>query len=356
MSATLLLGMVVLLGQAPTITTVAGTGQAGFNGEGGPASKAELNGPFDVAYDIEGNLFFSDTGNHRIRRIDARTGVITTIAGNGKKGYSGDGGPAIEASLNEPYGLAIDRRGNIFFADRLNRRVRRIDAQTGIILNIAGNGTAISSGDGGPSFEAGLVEPNDVALDGRGRLYIADVGGNRLREVELPAGVIVTYAGTGQPRHDGDGGLHDNASLFGPRAVEVGVDGTIYILERQGNRLRAVDPVNGVITTIAGTGAKGYSGDGGPALKATFDGPKELDVDRDGNILIVDTENHAIRRIDGHTGNITTVAGNGERGGQGDDGSPTKAQLDRPHGVAIDPRGGFVIGDTGNNRLRRVGP
>lgn len=340
-----------------TITTAVGTGEAGDGGDGGAASRARLNMPFDVAFDSSGNLYFSDTFNHKIRRVDARTGRITTVAGAGGGGYSGDGGPAIQARLNEPYGVVLDARGNLFFADRLNRRVRRVEGKTGMISTVAGDGSKSYSGDGGPAGRAGLVEPNGVALDHDGRrLFIADVAGHRIRVVDLETGRIATFAGTGRARHEGDGGPASSSSIFGARAVDVGPDGTVFILEREGNCLRAVDPVTGVITTRAGKRAKGYSGDGGPSLSATFNGPKELAVDRDGNILIVDTENHAIRRIDARSGVVSTVAGNGKRGGEGDGGPASTAQLDRPHGVAVGPDGAIYIGDTGNHRIRKVAP
>jgi len=276
------------------ITTAVGTGEKGFAGDGGSAAAALLNGPFDVAFDPAGDLYFSDTFNHRIRRIDAKSSFITTVAGNGEAGYSGDGGPAVRASLNEPYDIAIDRAGNIFVADRLNRRVRRIDAAQGTITTLAGTGDAAYSGDGGPAARAGLAEPNGLALDVEERhLYIADVADHRVRVVDLSAGTIATFAGTGQPEHGGDDGRAREARIFGARAVKLGSDGTVYILERQGSSLRAVDPSTGIITTIAGTTGRGYSGDGGPALAAVFDAPKEMAIDADGNILIVDTENHA---------------------------------------------------------------
>jgi streptogramin lyase len=341
---------------SPVITTVAGTGQPGYSGDGARAVEARLNMPFDVAFDAKGNLYLADTFNHCVRRIDAASGVISTVAGNGTKGFSGDGGPATQAQLNEPYGLAIDRSGNLYVVDRLNRRVRRVDASSGVITTVAGDGSTKYSGDGGPATQAGLAEPNSVALDSASRLFIADVVDHRVRVVDLATGQIATFAGTGKRAHDGDGGPAREAAIFGARAVDVGPDGTVFILEREGNTLRAVDPKTGIITTRAGTGAKGYTGDGGPASAATFNGPKELAVDRAGNIFVVDTENHAIRRIDAQTGQVSTAAGCGQRGGDGDGGPASAARLDRPHGVAIGADGAIMIGDTGNHRVRRVKP
>jgi DNA-binding beta-propeller fold protein YncE len=336
------------------ITTAVGTGEKGFAGDGGPAQAALLNGPFDVAFDSAGNLFFSDTFNHRIRRVDARTGIITTVAGNGEAGHAGDGGPATQASLNEPYGIAIDRSGNLFVADRLNRRVRRIDAVSGAITTLAGTGEAAYSGDGGPAVQAGLAEPNGLALDAEQRqLYIADVADHRVRIVDLAAGTIATFAGTGAPEHGGDEGPAAEARIFGARAVKLGPDGTIHILERQGSSLRAVDATTGIITTIAGTTGRGYSGDGGPALAAVFDAPKEMAIDPDGNLLIVDTENHAIRLISRSTGVVMTIVG-GRKGEGGDGGPAVAAGLDRPHGAVVGPDAAIYIGDTNNHRIRKV--
>ncbi len=336
------------------ITTAVGTGEKGFAGDGGPAAAALLNGPFDIAFDPAGNLYFADTFNNRIRRVDARTGLISTIAGNGEKGYSGDGGPATAAALNEPYGVVVDRAGNVYTADRLNRRVRRVDAATGVITTLAGTGEAAYSGDGGPAAQAGLAEPNGLAFDaGERRLYIADVADHRVRAVDLAAGTIATFAGTGRGEHSGDGGPAREAGVFGARAVKIAADGTVYVLERQGSSLRAVDPHSGIIRTVAGTGARGYSGDGGPALAAVFDAPKEMAIDRDGSLLIVDTENHAVRHIDRASGIVTLFAG-GHKGGDGDGGPATAAGLDRPHGAVVGPDGAVYIGDTNNHRIRKV--
>jgi len=336
------------------IATAVGTGEKGFAGDGGSATLALLNGPFDVAFDRAGNLYFSDTFNHRIRRVDARTGVIATVAGNGDARYSGDGGPALRASLNEPYGIAIDTAGNIYVADRLNRRVRRIDAANRTIMTVAGTGDAAYSGDGGPAARAGLAEPNGLALDAAERhLYIADVADHRVRVVDLASGTIATFAGTGKAEHGGDGGAASEARIFGARAVKLGPDGTVYILERQGSSLRASDAATGIISTIAGTTGRGYSGDGGPALQALFDAPKEMAIDPDGNLLIVDTENHAIRRIDRVTGIVATIAG-GRKGAGGDGGPAAEAGLDRPHGAVVGPDGAVYIGDTNNHRIRKL--
>jgi DNA-binding beta-propeller fold protein YncE len=271
-----------------------------------------------------------------------------------KKGNAGDGGPATKAALNEPYGVVIDRPGNLYIADRLNRRVRRIDGASGLITTLAGTGEAAYSGDGGPAGAAGLVEPNGLAFSPDERLlYITDVADNRVRVVDLAAGTVATFAGNGAAEHSGDGGKVIAAGTFGARAVKVGPDGTVYILECQGSSLRAVDPKTGIISTIAGTTARGYSGDGGPALQAVFDAPKEMAIDRDGSLLIVDTENHAIRRIDRRTGIVTNLAG-GRQGPGGDGGPAELAGLDRPHGAVVGPDGAVYIGDTNNHRIRRV--
>src|SRR5260370_20239175 len=202
------------------IPTAMGPGEKGFAGDGGPANAAVLNGPFDVAFDTAGNLYFSDTFNNRIRRVDAHSGLISTVAGNGDKGYSGDGGPATAAALNEPYGIVLDRAGNIFVADRLNRRVRRIDAASGVITTTAGTGEAAYGGDGGPAARAGLAEPNGLAFDAAQRhLYITDVADNRVRVIDLASGTIAPFAGTRKAEHSPDCPPAPPARLFRPRAL-----------------------------------------------------------------------------------------------------------------------------------------
>jgi DNA-binding beta-propeller fold protein YncE len=307
------------------VSTAVGTGEKGYAGDGGSALQAKLNNPFDIAFDPAGNLVFSDTFNHCLRRVDARTGVITTIAGTGERGFSGDGGPAVAATMNEPYGVVIDRSGTIYTADRLNSRVRRVDA-AGVITTLAG--------DAGE-----LVEPNGLALSAdHTTLFIADVADHRVRAVDLRTGAVSTFAGTGEARHDGDGGPAAQASIFGARAVALAPDGSLYVMERQGSSIRRIR--NGVIETVAGTGARGYAGDGHDAHYAVFNAPKEMAVDADGNIFVVDTENHAIRLIDAATWIVTTIAG--------PDG------LARPHGVAIGPDGSAYVGDSENHCVRKL--
>ncbi len=340
------------------ITTVVGTGEKGFSGDGGPATQAKLDNPFDLVFDAVGNLYFADTQNHRIRRVDAKTGTITTVVGNGKPMFGGDGGPGPQASLHEPYGLAIDKAGIIYIVDRFNFRIRRYDTKTGIITTIAGTGEKANSGDGGPAIKAALLEPNDAALSPDDTvLYIADPSAHRVRAIDLKRGTIDTFAGTGEAKEFGNGGPAKSAGVWGARAVTVGRDGTLFIAEKQGSAIRAVDP-SGNIRLVAGTGECGYSGDGGPMTKAVFDRPKELCLDSDGNLLVVDTEVPVIRRVDFKSGIVSTVAGIGNRKHEytGDGVAATKSSLARPHGIAVGADGAFYIGDSENHRVRKVAP
>jgi DNA-binding beta-propeller fold protein YncE len=335
------------------ISTIAGTGAQGYAGDGGTAIQALLNNPFDLAFDPGGNLCFSDTFNHCVRRIDARSGIITTIAGAGERGFSGDGGAATRAQMNEPYGIVIDRSGNLYIADRLNRRVRRVDGASGVITTLTGDGSGKFGGDGGPSIQAGLAEPNGLALDrDHARLFIADVADHRVRVIDLISGIISTFAGTGNGRHAGDGGPGASADIFGARAVALAPDGALYIMERQGSSIRRVQ--DGIIETVAGTGARGYAGDNHHAKHAVFNAPKEMAVDVEGNIFVVDTENHAIRLIDARTWIVTTIAGTGEAGPDGDGGPADRAGLARPHGAVVGPDGAVYVGDSENHRVRKL--
>jgi streptogramin lyase len=313
-----------------------------------------------VEFNRAEDLYVADTLNHCIRRIDGKTGVISTAVGTGAKGYTGDGQAAIEATINEPYATAIDVNDDLYFVDRGNAVVRRVDGRTHVITTVAGTGERGYSGDGGPGTQATLREPNDCCLDGRGGLLIADVADWRIRRLELRTGKITTFAGNGRqqptPARDqkGDGKAATDATIVGARAVCVDGNGNTYICEREGNAIRRVDS-KGVIATIAGTGQRGYAGDGQAALAATFNGPKGIRCDSRGNVYVVDTENHAIRSIDVMSGVITTVAG-GRRGEGGDGGPATSAGLDRPHGCIVDAAGNLFIADGGNHRVRKVTP
>ncbi len=335
------------------IQTIAGTGEPGHNGDGGPAEQAQINDPFMCDFDSLGNMYFGQAKGHTLRRVDSVTGVISTVAGTGEEGYSGDGGPASQASVNQIYSLCIDTNDDIYIVDRLNAAVRRIEAATGIITTVAGTVEPGYSGDGGPGNQAQLVEPNDAFLDGKGGLLIADIQDQRIRRLDLRSGIISTFAGNGEKVRSGDGSPATQASFFGSRAVCMDSKGNTYVAEREGHGVRKID-ANGIMSTFAGTGEKDYSGDGGPALASTWNGPKAIRCDHQDNILVVDTENHAIRRIDAVTGVVTTIAG-GHLGADGDGADPTTAGMDRPHGCAIDRAGNLFIADSNNNRVRVVG-
>ena len=339
--------------QTNIIQTIAGTGEPGYSGDGGPATQALQREPFMCAFDRQGNVYVAEARNHCVRRIDKDTGVITTVAGTGASGYSGDGGPATQATFNEPYSLEIDGNGDIYIVDRLNAVVRKVDASTGVITTAAGTGEPGYSGDGGPGNQAQLREPNDCFLDGRGGLLIADIQDQRIRRLDLASGIITTFAGNGEKVRGGDGGPAIDASILGARAVCMDSKGNTYIAEREGNGVRKVDS-NGVMSTLAGDGERGYTGDGGPALAATWGAPKAIRCDLHDNIVVVDTENHAIRRIDASTGIVTTIAG-GHLGGEGDGGRATDAGMDRPHGCCLDQDGNLYIADSNNHRVRVVG-
>ena len=336
------------------IQTVVGNGEEGFYGDGGPAIQAACEMPYMCAFDTHGNMFVCMGRTHLVRRVDARTGIITRVAGNGKDDYAGDGGPALEASFNMPYAITVDTNGDIYLAERFNFVVRKIDGETGIVSTVAGNGEEGYGGDGGPGAQAMLREPNDVFLDGKGRLLIADIRDQRIRRVDLSTGIITTFAGTGEKSREGDGKRATEANLMGPRAVCMDRLGNTYVCEREGNGVRKIDP-EGILTTVAGAeSVTGYSGDGGPALAATWGAPKAIRCDLQNNIIVLDTENNAVRRIDAHTGIVNTVAG-GHEGADGDGRPATEAGLGRPHGCGLDAAGNLYIADTHNNRVRVVG-
>lgn len=346
----LCLCLAVLSSPAAEISTIAGTGTAGYSGDGGPGAKAKVANVYGLEIGPDGALYFCEIDNHIIRRLDLRNGTISTVAGNGTKGYSGDGGPALKASLNEPYEIRFDRTGNMFFVEMRNNIVRRVDVKTKIITTFAGNGSRGFSGDGGEATKAQLSSPHSIALDGKGSLYIADIGNHRVRRVDLKAGTIHTFSGTGEKAATPDGAATSGTPLNGPRAMAFDKRGDMFLALREGNAVYRIDMKKHTLHHIAGTGEKGYTGDGGPAKSAKLSGPKGIAVGAVG-VYIADTESHTIRRIDLTSGLITTVAGDGTQH-DGPDGDPLHCGLARPHGIFVGDDGAVYIGDSENHRVR----
>lgn len=393
-----------------TIHTLAGTGEPGYSGDGGACACAALNEPKGLTVDTSGNLVIADSENHVIRRLDRATGVITTVAGladepgppagvvpdvagrpstdddpfaetasttmqgykqqadlsgtvryviNGTaapKRFSGDGGPASQARLNFPTAVVVDRRGHLYIADTMNHRVRVVDAGTGIITTIAGVGQPRYGGDGGPAAAAGLNEPAALALNDRGTLYIADQSNNRVRAVDLATGQIRTVAGTGAAAYNGDGIPATEASLAGPSGLACGEDGTVFIADTFNGRIRAIDPVTGLIRTVAGDGGEYRYESETEAPSASLSRPSGIAVDRAGNLWLTDSDNHLVRRWDRITGLIERVAGGGTTGAGGDGGFAVQAGLNYPFGIAVDGDGRILVADTFNHRIRALTP
>ncbi len=330
-----------------TITTIAGTGVQGFSGDGGAATAAELSSPDGIVMDASGNLFIADSGNARIRKIGI-DGTISTVAGNGNFGFNGDSSTATSAWLDQPDGLAVDQAGNVYIADFVENRVRELST-SGSITTLAGN-YVVFSGDNGPATSATLRAPNSVAVDNSGNLFIADSANFRVREVAAN-GTITTIAGTGSSASSGDNGPATSAAIAEPTDVAVDGNGNIYIAT-SAYRVRKIS-TNGTISTVAGTGVFGYSGDGGPATSAQLGFSQRIAVDVNGNIYIADTNNNRVRKISS-SGIITTIAGVGTAGFSGDGGPATAAQLNSPGRLALDPIGNLYIADA-NNKIRKVG-
>ncbi len=355
------------------LATLAGSGpgdisRGGYGGDGGPAANAVLNLPGSVALSPTGDLYFCDW-NARIRKVDARTGLVTTIAGTGVWGFGGDGGPATSALLGGPGDIATDSAGNIYFSDPYNHRVRRISAATGIITTVAGNGSQFDFHTGsGLATGVAIGSPSGIAVDDRGDLYITN-GADRVRKVDLATGTITTVAGAGGSRYSGDYGPAILAQIDQPEGVAVDAAGNLYIAARGEHRIRKVDAVTGVITTIAGASSGrdsgimgiilyqgGFSGDGGPATSAILNDPSFVSVDAAGNVYISDTMNYRIRRIDAETGVIRTIAGTGVRGFSGDGGPALDGEITMPAGLTVDLAGRVVFADLFNQRIRILSP
>ena len=334
------------------IVTFSGTGRAGYWGDGGPATRALLDNPFGIVRGPDGSLYICDTNNHVIRKVSSN-GKIETVAGSGKPGYWGDGGPALQAALNEPYEVRFDKKGNLFFVERVNHIVRRVDAVDHSISTVAGTGKPGFSGDEGPAMKAELRQPHSIQFDPEGDLYICDIGNHRIRRVEMGTGMIFTFAGNGKQAPTPDGAPIDGTSLNGPRAIDFDKEGNMWLALREGNAVYKLDRRARKIYHMAGTGEKGFTGNGGPAREATLSGPKGISIGPGGNVYLADTESHTIRMIDQKTGRMELIAGTGERG-DGPDGDPLACPMARPHGVFVDADGSIFVGDSEAHRVRMI--
>ena len=327
-----------------SVSTLIGNGRPGL-------SDQQVNNPYGLAIAPDGALLFCDLDNQRIRRLDLRTHRTTTVAGNGQRAYAGDGGRATDAALNMPHEIQFDRAGHLYIAERDNHVIRRVDAGTGVITTFAGTGVPGFSGDGGPAARAQLRAPHSIAVDPGGRrLLICDIGNHRIREVDFASGTIATLAGTGERGPTPDGAPLTGTPLNGPRTMAFDGQGHLYLALREGNAIYRIDTKTATLHHIAGTGEQGYAGDGGPARVAQLAGPKGLACFRD-RLYIADTESHTIRRIDLKSGIITTVLGTG-REGDGPESDPRRCALSRPHGVLVDAGGSVYVGDSEAHRIR----
>lgn len=349
--AALLLALASTLVEAKTIRTVAGNGKEGYTGDGGPATQATMNNPFGVVIGPDGALYIAEMGNHVIRRMDLKTGTLTTVAGDGKPGYRGDGGPATKAGLSAPHEIRFDKKGDLYIVERDSHVVRKVDRKTKIISTVAGTGEAGFSGDGGPGTKAQLSQPHSIAFDPQGRLLICDIRNHRVRRLDMKTGIIETWAGNGERKPTPDGAPVKGTPLNGPRTIDFDPKGNMYLVLREGNMIFRIDPKTETIHHIAGSGEKGWDGDGGDARKAKLNGPKGVAWAPDNSIYFADTESHTIRRVDLKTGIISTEVGNGQKG-DGPETDPRQCKTARPHGVFADKKGRLYIGDSEVHRVR----
>ncbi len=338
--------------QKGMLADVVGTGASGHSGDGGPALKAQLRVPAGLTFDADGNLYIADRDNHRVRKVDKK-GIITTVAGNGTAGFSGDGGPATQASLNLPSGVVVDKKGNLYIADRSNDRVRMVNTK-GIIQTIAGNGHEGYHGDNMPALKATLDKPFGLALDKDNNLYIADRGNNRIRKVDR-SGMISTVAGDGGYYFIGDNGPAYRASIAGPTDVAVDGKGNIYIADRNNNRIRVVNKL-GMIRTLMGTGQQDYNGDSELARETNLHLPFGVALDKNGDLLVIDRSHYRIRKLILKGNRVTTVAGNGLKLFGGDGGPAQGANIEFPHGIDVDSKDNVIFADKAHYRIRKITP
>lgn len=332
------------------VETFAGTGRAGTSGDGGPAVKAQVNNPFGVVRGPDGAIYFCEYDGQVVRRV-AADGTITTVAGSGQTGYAGDGGLPLKASFNKPHEIRFDSRGDLFIADMANHAIRKVVLKSGVVTTVAGTGRPGYAGDGGPAAQAQLKSPHSIQFGPGGDLFICDIGNHVIRRVDAKTGAISTFAGTGKPGPTPDGAPIRGTPLNGPRSLDFDPAGNLWLATREGNQVLRFDLKEGRIHHVAGTGKKGFTGNGGPAREATLSGPKGIAVGPGGDVYLVDTESHSIRVIDAKTGRLGLLVGTGEKG-DGPDGPPAACRLARPHGVWVDPDGAVFIGDSENHRVR----
>jgi streptogramin lyase len=333
------------------VATFAGTGQAGHGGDGGPATSAQLGNPFGVVRGPDGAIYFCEYDGQRVRRV-GKDGTISTVAGSGETG-AGDG-PALKASFNKPHEIRFDARGDLYVADMMNHAIRKIDLKTGLVSTVAGTGQPGYAGDGGPAAAARLKQPHSLQFGPDGDLFICDIGNHAIRRVDK-SGAISTFAGTGKAGATPDGAPIQGTPLNGPRSLDFDAQGRLWLATREGNQVFRLDPKEGKIHHVAGSGKKGFTGNGGPARDATLSGPKGIAVAPNGDVFLVDTESHSIRKIDAKTGRLELVIGTGEKG-DGPDGPALACRLARPHGIWLDPDGTLFVGDSENHRVRRLPP
>jgi streptogramin lyase len=326
-----------------SVTTLIGTGTPGY-------SENQVNNPYGLVIGPDGGLYFCDLDNQRIRRLDLATHHVTVVAGDGQKGYRGDGGPAVDASLNMPHEVRFDAKGDMYIAERDNHVIRKVDMKTGVISTVAGTGIPGFAGDGGPGIKAQLRQPHSIFFDPDGTLLICDIGNHRIRRLHVDTGIMETYAGTGEAAATPEGAPVRGTPLNGPRTLALAANGDLYLALREGNAIYRIDRKTQTFHRVAGTGEQGYSGDGGPALNAKLSGPKGLVYTPDGSLYMADTESHTIRRVDLKTGIISTALGTGERG-DGPQQSPLTCKLSRPHGVFY-AKGVLYVSDSEAHRIR----
>ena len=332
------------------VETFAGTGKAGGSGDGGPARQAQVNNPFGVVRGPDGAIYFCEYDGQVVRKV-AADGTITTVAGSGQTGYAGDGGPALKASFNKPHEIRFDAKGDLYVADMANHAVRKVDLKTRVVTTVAGNGKPGYAGDGGPAEKSQLKQPHSIQFGPGGDLYVCDIGNHVIRRIDAKTGTITTFAGTGKAGPTPDGAPLAGTPLNGPRSLDFDPAGNLWLATREGNQVFRIDAKQGRIHHAAGTGKKGFTGNGGPAREATLSGPKGIAVGPGGEVYLVDTESHSIRVIDPKTGRLELLVGTGEKA-DGPDGPPAACRLARPHGVWVDPDGTVFIGDSENHRVR----